>query len=267
MSKSMPATEHKPTIVVKLGGSMLDQLTDSFYASFKELQEHYHCIIVHGGGPAITRLLDKLKIEGEFYNGLRRTTEQTLEVVEMVLGGTVSSQITGALTKQGIPAIGVKGSEASLLQATYMDRENLDFVGKVERVDPTILQQLLAYGYVPVVAPFGKTADQQTVNINGDVAAGAIAQAVGAEKLLFVTDVPGILVEDHVLGHTTPDDIGVMIEEGTIYGGMIPKVQSAVDALSDHLQEVLIVSGERPLIEGSTLTGTSIKAKRKEKVE
>ena len=263
----MPATEHKPTIVVKLGGSMLDQLTASFYASFKELQEHYHCIIVHGGGPAITSLLDKLKIEGEFYNGLRKTTKQTLEVVEMVLGGTVSGQITGELTRQGIPAVGVKGSEAYLLQATYMDKENLDFVGKVDHVDPSVLQQLLSNGYVPVVAPFGKTADHQTVNINADVAAGAIAQAVGAEKLLYVTDVPGILVEGQVLEQTTPDEIVSMIEEGTIYGGMIPKVQSAVEALSDHLQEVLIVSGERPLMEGDTLTGTSIKAKRKEKVE
>ena len=263
----MPVIEHKPTIVIKLGGSMLDQLTDSFYESFNEMKQHYHCIIVHGGGPAITRLLGKLEIEGEFFEGLRKTTPETLEIVEMVLGGSVSGQITGNLTKHGVNAVGVKGSDASLLTAKYADQENLGFVGNVDQVDPAVLNTLVHAGYVPVVAPFGKTKENQTVNINADVAAAAIAKAVGAEKLIFVTDVPGILVDDEVIGEVTPEDIEGMIERGTIYGGMIPKVHSASEALSEHLQEVRIVSGEQPLMNGDVLKGTSIRARRKEKVE
>ncbi|CDQ18637.1 acetylglutamate kinase [Halobacillus karajensis] len=266
-SKSTQATEPKPILVVKLGGSMLDQLTEAFYESFIELQKQYYCIIVHGGGPAITKLLNKLNIEGEFHNGLRKTNLETMEVVEMVLGGSVSSQITGNLTKQGIKAVGVKGSEASLLQADYLDKENLGFVGKVLEVDATVLHQLLDQGYFPVVAPVGKTLDHETVNINADVAAGAIARSVGAEKLLFVTDVPGILFDNEVMEETTPAEIEQLIEKGTIYGGMIPKVHSAITALSDHLQEVRIVSGEQPLMEDGSLSGTSIRGKRKEKVE
>ncbi|WP_406945121.1 acetylglutamate kinase [Halobacillus sp. SY10] len=266
-SKSMQVTEPKPLIVIKLGGSMLDQLTEDFYNSFLDLQEHYQVIIVHGGGPAITRLLDQLNIEGEFYDGLRKTTPETLEVVEMVLGGSVNGRITGHLMKKGVNAVGVKGSEASLLQADYLDKENLGLVGKVKEVNPTILKNLLAESFLPVVAPFGKTEDHQTVNINADVAAGAIATAVGAEKLLYVTDVPGILVEDEILDCTTPEEIDGMIEQKVIYGGMIPKVRSATEALSDHLQEVRIVSGEQALMEGDSLNGTSIRAKRKEMVE
>ncbi|WLR48733.1 acetylglutamate kinase [Halobacillus litoralis] len=267
MSKSMQATEHKPAVVIKLGGSMLDQLTDDFYNSFKDLQKHYHCIIVHGGGPAITKLLDQLNIEGEFFDGLRKTTPETLEVVEMVLGGSVNSKITGHLMKKGMKAVGVKGSETSLLQADYLDKENLGLVGKIRDVNPMFLKKLLDEGYLPVVAPFGRTDDHQTVNINADVAAGAIATAVSAEKLLYVTDVPGILVDDEILASTTPEEIDGMIDQGIIYGGMIPKVHSATEALSDHLEEVRIVSGEKALMEGDLLNGTSIRTKRKEMVE
>ena len=188
-------------------------------------------------------------------------------MVEMVLGGSVNGRITGHLMKKGIKAVGVKGSEASLLQADYLDKENLGLVGKVKEVNPTILKNLLAESFLPVVAPFGKTEDHQTVNINADVAAGAIATAVGAEKLLYVTDVPGILVEDEILDCTTPEEIDGMIEQKVIYGGMIPKVRSATEALSDHLQEVRIVSGEQALMEGDSLNGTSIRTKRKEMVE
>ncbi len=246
---------------------MLDQLTTSFYASFQDILKHYRCIVVHGGGPSITDLLGRLNIEGEFHEGLRKTTRETLEVVEMVLGGKVSGQITGELAKHGVKAVGVKGSETTLLRATYMNREKLDYVGKVDYVNADLLEHLLEGDYVPVVSPFGKTDDHQTVNINADVAAAAIAKAVQAEKLLFVTDVPGILVDDQVIQDTTPEEISSLIDGGIIYGGMIPKVQSAVDALSDHMQEVLIVSGEDALVEEDKIKGTSIRAKRKEKIK
>ncbi|MYL20433.1 acetylglutamate kinase [Halobacillus litoralis] len=265
-SKSTPATGHKPTIVIKLGGSMLDKLTDDFYDSFRELLTHYRCIIVHGGGPAISRLLDRLQIKGEFIEGLRKTTAETMEAVEMALGGTVSSQITERLAGCGIQALGVKGSEAGLLTADFVNEEQLGFVGKVKDVNPSVLNHLLEGGYAPVVAPFGKTTDGRTVNINADTAAAAVARAVQAEKLLFVTDVPGILVDGRLVEGTNPEEIEQFIQEGVIYGGMIPKVQSAVEALSEWLQEVWIVSGEDRLVQDSRLKGTSIRAGRKETV-
>jgi acetylglutamate kinase len=269
MSKSTQATapDQKPIIVVKMGGSIIDQLTQEFYDSFSELLDHYHCIIVHGGGPAITSLLSRLEIEGEFHNGLRKTDEKTLEVVEMTLGGKVNAQITTALLKQGIKALGIKGSDASLITAVYEDQENLGFVGKVENVDAGILYQCLNADYLPVVAPLGKTKEGQTVNINADTTAGAIAQAVKAEKLLFVTDVPGILRDEKVIEQSTPQEIQSLIDHGWIYGGMIPKVQSAIEALSDQLQEVMIVSGKQAIIQGNHMKGTKIRSKRKEGVE
>ncbi|RWZ59130.1 acetylglutamate kinase [Halobacillus fulvus] len=265
----MQVTERKekPTIVIKLGGSMVEQLSDSFYQSFTKLLDHYKCLIVHGGGPAITSLMDRLQIEGEFYNGLRKTTKEALEVVEMTLGGKVNAQITSRLAEQQVKAIGLKGSDASMITATYIDQPNLGFVGEVHEVDTGLLQTVLADGYIPVIAPLGKTADGQTVNINADSAAAAVAKAVEAKKLLFVTDVPGILYNDEVLEETTPGEIDSFIERGHIYGGMIPKVQSAVSVLSDHLQEVMIVSGAQPLIQGEQMNGTAIRAKRKEGVE
>ncbi|MCA0971236.1 acetylglutamate kinase [Halobacillus litoralis] len=268
MSKSTPATGlDKPAIVIKLGGSMVEQLSDEFYNSFHELKKHYHCLIVHGGGPAITGLLEKLQIKGEFHDGLRKTNAETLEVVEMTLGGKVNSQITSRLSSVGISSIGIKGSDANLITATMLDEERFGFVGETQHVDTTIIEQCLQFGYTPVIAPLGKTGEGQTVNINADLAASAIAKAVGAEKLLFVTDVPGILRDDELIEETTPEEIHSLIDVGVIYGGMIPKVQSAMEVLSDHMQEVMIVSGERPLIQNEQMLGTKIVIKRKEGVE
>ncbi|WP_241657183.1 acetylglutamate kinase [Halobacillus salinus] len=267
MSKSMPVTEHnKPVVVIKLGGSMIDQLTDDFYDSFKELVTHYHCLVVHGGGPAITKLMSRLNIEGEFHDGLRKTTAETLEVVEMTLGGKVNSQITSRLSARGLSSVGVKGTDANLLTADIVDEERLGFVGEVQAVDAGFLNQCHQSGYLPVIAPLAKTKEGQTVNVNADLAASAIAKAVGAEKLLYVTDVPGILKDGELIDEATPDEIEALIENGIVYGGMIPKVESAMQALSDQLQEVMIVSGERPLIQNDQMLGTKILAKRKEGV-
>ncbi len=246
---------------------MLDQLSGDFYDSFKELLDHYHCIIVHGGGPAISRLLDRLRIEGVFYDGLRKTTAETLEVVEMTLGGTVNGHITSKLSDRGLLPLGIKGSDAGLLKATITDQERLGYVGEVSHVQPDVIHHCLQAGYTPVIAPLGKTESGQTVNINADVAASAIAKAIGAEKLLFVTDVPGILRQGELIEETTPEEIASLIEQGWIYGGMIPKVQSATQALSERLEEVMIVSGEQPLIKDQQMIGTTIRMKRKEGVE
>ncbi|UOR10973.1 acetylglutamate kinase [Halobacillus amylolyticus] len=269
MSKSTLATERnqKPVVVVKLGGSMLDRLSKDFYQSFMELRKHYHCVIVHGGGPAITSMLDRLKIESEFHEGSRKSTKEILEVVEMTMGGKVNAQITSKLGRQSIRAIGIKGSDASLLTARLIDQEKWGYVGEVEQVETDLLLRLLEADYLPVLAPLGKTQDGQTVNINADLAAAAVAKAMNAEKLLFVTDVLGIMRQGAVMEETTPEEITSLIENGWIYGGMIPKVQSAVDALSDQLEEVMIVSGEQPLIQKNQMVGTKIRSKRKEGIE
>ncbi|UOQ95316.1 acetylglutamate kinase [Halobacillus shinanisalinarum] len=269
MSKLTLATERneKPFVVVKLGGSMLDRLSEEFYQSFTVLRKHYHCIIVHGGGPAITSMLDRLKIESEFHEGSRKTTTESLEVVEMVMSGKVNAQITSNLGRQSIRAVGIKGSDASILTASYVDQQKWGYVGKIEQVETDLLLRFLEADYLPVLAPLGKTQGGQTLNINADLAAAAVAKAMNAEKLLFVTDVPGIMRQGAVVKETTPSEITSLIENGGIYGGMIPKVKSAVEALSDQLQEVRIVSGEQPLIQQDQMVGTKIRSKRKEEVE
>ncbi|MCA0985276.1 acetylglutamate kinase [Halobacillus yeomjeoni] len=268
-SKSTQATEHKtkPVVVVKLGGSMISRLSEKFYESFSELMLHYHVIIVHGGGPAITRMMDKLGVSGEFHQGLRKTNEETLEIVEMALCGKVNGEITSRLAAEKINALGMKGSDASILTARFIDQENLGFVGEVEEVNADILYRLLQAGYLPVLAPLGKTITGQTVNINADLSAAAVAKAVNAEKLIYVTDVPGILRGEEVIERITPEEINTSIDEGWIYGGMIPKVQSAMEALSDQLKEVMIVSGEHALISNQIMNGTTIQHKSKEGVE
>ncbi|UOQ45143.1 acetylglutamate kinase [Halobacillus salinarum] len=269
MSKSTLAIAHnyKPVIVVKLGGSMISQLTEQFYASLKKLTDVYECIIVHGGGPAITSMLERLNIQGEFHEGLRKTTPETLEVVEMTMGGKVNAHVTSKLAEQGVRAVGLKGSDANLITASLIDSETLGLVGKVDEVETTFLTNCLRGGYMPVIAPLGKMLDGRTVNINADIAASAIAKAMNAEKLLIVTDVPGIMHNGEVIEETTPDEISALISTGGIYGGMIPKVQSAVEALSERLAEVMIVSGKQAVIENGVMTGTKICAKRKEGVE
>lgn len=264
----MQATEprEKPVIVVKLGGSMIDQLSESFYESFIQLSEHYHCVIVHGGGPAITSLLNDLGIKGEFYDGLRKTTAETLDVVMMTLGGKVSNQVTSSLARHGRHSIGLKGSDGGLIQASLIDEEKLGFVGQVEQVKGNLIKQLLDHEYIPVIAPLARTSEGQLVNVNADAGAAAVANALNAEKLLFVTDVAGIIKQGKIIDRTTPEEIQKMIEDGDIYGGMIPKVTAAISALSDDLQEVLVVSGERSLIEGETIKGTTIYQQRKEEV-
>ncbi|MFD1040479.1 acetylglutamate kinase [Virgibacillus byunsanensis] len=263
MSKLTPATEpSKPIIVIKLGGSMIDHLTDAFYKSFHDLRLHFHIIVVHGGGPSITSMLKRLNIKSEFHNGLRKTTKETMEVVKMSLAGTVNAQITSRLAEQHIYAIGLKGSDCNMLTARFVDQNKLGFVGEVVKVELDFLYRCMEAGYIPVIAPLGKTQDGQTVNINADLAASAIAKGVLAEKLLFVTDVPGILLQGDVVNETTPQEVQELINNGSIHGGMIPKVESAVYALSEHLQEVMIVSGKRALMEANRMTGTII---RKEK--
>lgn len=257
MSKLTQATElDKPIFVIKLGGSMIEELSDSFIASLNELRTYHDLVFVHGGGPHMNNMLEKLNIQSEFVNGQRKTTKDVLEVAEMVLGGKMNLFLSSLLKKHGIQAVGISGSD--FLKASYMNEKVLGYVGKVEKVNVRLLHSLLLAGYVPVISPLGKTPDGQTLNINADLCAASVAEALKAKKLLFVTDVPGILKEGKVIEQVTVSMIDTFIKNGTIFGGMIPKVTAASSALSDSLKEVMIVSGKDSIFHDGNICGTKI---------
>lgn len=248
------------TIVIKCGGSVLNELSPSFFESLQAMYaQGKKIVLVHGGGPEIGQMLKKLNVASEFVDGLRRTTKDVLEVVEMILSGKVNKLLVGLLQQYGMPAVGISGVDAHLLEAAPIDFAKLGYVGKVVKVNDTFLETLLRFGYIPVIAPLGVDEAGQTYNINADTAAGAIAKALNVQQLLFVTDVPGILQNGAVVERTTVAEIEQMIATGIITGGMIPKVKAAAAALSKELAEVMIVSGKTPFYANGQLYGTSIR--------
>ncbi len=249
-------------IVLKFGGSTIDTLSEDFYKNLQKLQNvGLKPIIVHGGGPAIKKMLDEQHIHAEFVDGLRKTTAQAMDVVEMVLSGSVNSAITRTLNASGIRAIGLSGSDDRLLQAKAKNLLKYGYVGDVEQVNVSLLYELVNIGVVPVIAPVGIGEDGRRYNINADTAAGAVAKAVSAKQLVFVTDVPGIMEENRLLETVTEKKIESLISSGTIYGGMIPKVQAALKGLSGNLDEVMIVDGNQSVLKRkeTKLIGTVIK--------
>ncbi|WP_176585119.1 acetylglutamate kinase [Priestia megaterium] len=248
-------------VVVKCGGSIVNQLTSAFFESIQQLKANgYQIIVVHGGGPDIQDTLTKLHIETEFVDGLRKTSKEALEVVTMVLAGKVNKQLVKDLQKSNLKALGLSGIDGLLLKAEAIDVERLGYVGEVKGVNDTLLKQLTDSKYIPVVSSIGADEEGNSYNINADVAAGAVAQAVNAEKLMFVTDVKGVLKDGALLPELTKSEIDTLIEEKVIYGGMIPKVTSAVNALSPLLEEVHIISGTDGFLDKEgKLIGTAIK--------
>ncbi|MEH7555428.1 acetylglutamate kinase [Priestia megaterium] len=248
-------------VVVKCGGSIVNQLTSAFFESIQQLKASgYQIIVVHGGGPDIQDTLTKLHIETEFVDGLRKTSKEALEVVTMVLAGKVNKQLVKELQKANLKAVGLSGIDGLLLKAEAIDVERLGYVGKVKGVNDTLLKQLTDSQYIPVISSIGADEEGNSYNINADVVAGAVAQAVNAEKLMFVTDVKGVLKDGALLPELTKSEIDALIEEKVIYGGMIPKVTSAVNALSPLLEEVHIISGTDGFLDKEgKLIGTTIK--------
>ena len=239
-------------MVIKLGGSTLEGLNEAFFRNFKALQdEGYQLIITHGGGPAINRELAKANISSHTVNGLRVTSEDMIDIVQSTLIGKVNPALVHELNAAGITAVGLNGFDGTLLESTYLDKETYGFVGEVTNVNTALLDALTATGIVPVIACIGATKEGQALNINGDTVASEIALAVKAESLLLVTDVSGIRINDEYQKEVTEANINGWIEEGHIYGGMIPKVQGAVACLHAGIPSVQIVN--------DTLTGTTIK--------
>ncbi len=207
-----------------------------------------HPIVVHGGGPDITGMLDRLGIGTEFVQGLRVTDQATMEIVEMVLGGKVNKEIVAGINASGGKAIGISGKDGQLIKACPVDSSGrLGFVGEVEEINPQIIETLIENGYIPVIAPIGIDGDQQSYNINADLVAASIAVAMNADKLVLLTDVPGLLEDtkdiDSLISVLKVSDVANYINEGIIAGGMIPKVQCCVEAVTGGVSRTHIVDG------------------------
>ncbi|KRG09695.1 acetylglutamate kinase [Lederbergia galactosidilytica] len=252
-------------IVIKCGGSMIDDLSDKFFMDIKQMQENgFKPIIVHGGGPAINRLLENLQIQSEFINGLRKTTPEVMEVVEMVLSGSITNKLVRSMHTYGISAIGMTGSDSGLIQAEAKDFENLGLVGEVTTINRELLLKLLSMNLIPVISPIAISENSnEYYNVNADSAAAAIAVAMSAEKILFVTDVPGILKDQQVIETVSQNEVHSLIEEGVITGGMIPKVLAALKSLEGGMNRVMIVSGKSPLYKKGQFIGTTILKEQK----
>lgn len=248
-------------IVLKCGGSTIDRLPDQFFTNIVALKASgLHPILVHGGGPAIKEMLGQLNIDSQFVDGLRKTTKPVLEVVEKVLAGQVNKAIARKLTKAGSLAVGLSGTDANLLTAKPKDVDRYGYVGKITNVNTSFLIQLISNNIIPVIAPIATGINGEKYNVNADTAAGAVAKMMDAERLIFVTNVPGVMREGQLLESVTDKEIESLIARGIIHGGMIPKVRAAVDSLKDGLQEVMIIDGIQSIHEqDGQLTGTVIK--------
>ena len=270
----MPVIAHerslglKNIIVLKCGGSSVDDLSEDFFSNIKTLiNAGMKPVIVHGGGPAIQNMLEQLDIQFEFIDGLRKTTEEMMDVVEMVLTGHVNPALTRHVNQAGIRAVGVSGADLNLLEATPIDYERYGLVGEITHVNKKYIEKLLEMNIVPIISPIAVGSDRKIYNVNADTAAGAVASALHAKQLVFVTDVPGILKNKKLLETVTTEEIEQLINDGTIYGGMIPKVKAAMKGLSSNVQEVMIVNGKRSTLKNTTtLTGTTIKVSQGVKV-
>jgi len=194
----------------------------------------------------INALLDKLDIKSEFVKGKRVTDEKTMDVVEMVLSGTVNKRIVQAINRQGGRAVGLSGKDANLIFCEQTDPE-LGLVGTPSRIDPSVINSLFSDGFIPVIAPLGAGENGETFNINGDTAAGAVAAALTADRLLLLTDVSGVKNDQgEVLTELTAPQIRELTENGTIAGGMIPKTETALNALEGGVRAVVILDGRAP---------------------
>ena len=237
------------TVVIKLGGHAMgsDEAMDSFARDVVLMQQvGVNPVIVHGGGPMINSMLDRLAIKSDFRDGKRITDAATMEVVEMVLSGSVNKRIVQAINAQGGQAIGLSGKDANLMVCEFADPE-MGFVGLPSQVNPELLRSLADAEIIPVIAPIGVGKEGETFNVNGDTAAGAIAAALKADRLLLLTDVAGVKGPDgSVVTALRTSQIRQLIADGVIAGGMIPKTETALAALAGGVRAAVILDGRAP---------------------
>ena len=244
------------TVVVKYGGStrygadeLKNTLQDIVLMKFVGMRP----VVVHGGGKDITRVTEKLGIKSRFVDGLRVTDLSTVEVVEMVLGGTINKELVSTIQQLGGQAVGLSGKDGAMLQATRVKSKSgkdIGYVGKVSKVNTAVLDILDKEQFIPVIAPLGLGADGKTYNVNADEAAGAIAGALKAEKLVFLTDVPGICRKKDdpgtLFSTLKAKDISKLLKTGAISGGMIPKVEACLHAVRSGVHKTHIINGTLP---------------------
>jgi acetylglutamate kinase len=250
------------TIVVKYGGNAMtdEHLKNSFARDIVLMKlVGMHPIVVHGGGPQIGELLKKLDIQSSFVDGMRVTDSATMDVVEMVLGGLVNKQIVSLLNKNGGKAIGITGKDGDFIRARKMTISrktpemeapeiiDIGHVGEVESINPAIINMMKESDFIPVIAPIGFDATGQSYNINADIVAGKVASLVNAEKLILLTNIAGVQNKagEVVTGLTTAQ-VNEMIADGTIHGGMLPKINCALDAVNSGVNSAQIIDGRIP---------------------
>ena len=250
------------TFVVKYGGhAMGDERAARDFAEDIVLLKAVgiNPVVVHGGGPQIGAMLKKLGVESQFVDGLRVTDKATAEIAEMVLSGAINKQLVGWIAQAGGTAIGVSGKDGNLVVAKKVERTvkdpdslieqaiDLGFVGQPDAVDTTLLETASSSGMIPIVAPIAAGADGETYNINADVMAGALAGALGAARLFLLTDVAGVLdAEGELITDLTPTSIRKLTEEGTVKGGMIPKLETCVEAVEAGCEAAVVLDGRVP---------------------
>ena len=251
LSKALPYLQRYDgaTVVIKFGGHAMgnDEAVETFARDIVLMQQvGVNPVIVHGGGPMINEMLDRLNIKSEFVAGKRVTDEATMEVVEMVLSGRVNKRIVQAINSQGGRAVGLSGKDANLITCDPTDPK-LGLVGTPRDIDPTLLNKLFEADMIPVIAPLGAGDNGETFNINGDTVAGAIAAALSADRLLLLTDVSGVKnAEGVVLTELTPENILELTVSGVIDRGMIPKTETALSAIRGGVRAVVILDGRAP---------------------
>ena len=264
LSEALPHMQRydEEIVVVKYGGhAMGEEETAKSFARDIVLMEQtaINPVVVHGGGPQIGEMLKRLGIKSEFAAGLRITDAATIEIVEMVLAGSINSQIVGFINEAGGKAVGLTGKDGNMVLARKVNRTvfdpgsnieklvDLGFVGEPDKIDITVLAQILGRDLIPVLAPLAASAQGGTYNVNADTFAGAIAGALKAKRLLLLTDVPGVLDKSNTLiKQLSPDDARALIADGTISGGMIPKVETCIYALEAGVEGVVILDGKVP---------------------
>ncbi len=250
------------SIVIKYGGHAMgdDALATAFCSDVALIkQSGVNPVVVHGGGPQIAAMLERVGIKSEFKSGLRVTDAQTVEVVEMVLAGSINKSIVASMNAQGAKAVGLCGKDGNMVlvekaSRTIVDPDSniekivdLGFVGEPRKIDRAVLDMVINSGLVPVIAPVSFGEDGNTYNVNADTFAGAISGALDATRLLFLTDVPGVLDNNgRLIRELSVNEAKALIEDGTISGGMIPKVETCIQALDKGVEGVVILNGKRP---------------------
>jgi acetylglutamate kinase len=255
LSEALPYIKqfYDKTIVIKFGGNaMIDEQLKSSFAMDVVLLKlvGMNPVVVHGGGPQINEHLEKIGKKGEFINGVRVTDEETMDVVEMILGGQINKEIVHQINIHGGKAVGLTGQDGNFIHASKLDKDkdgkkiDLGYVGKIESIDPSLIDFLDTGDFIPVIAPIGIGSDGKTYNINADVVAGKLAEVLMAEKLILMTNTKGVLDnQNNLITGIKPNDIETLIKDGTLSGGMLPKIESAMDAAKGGVNSVHIIDG------------------------